>query len=309
MKSSSRFKSTAEWLLKYLKLSVKTKILADSFSIQKPLPYLVVFDESTIVRFLKESQFHNSRNIIQSNSIPIIAICSHLEVCNAHSRALVQSVAYYKSYLRTTDNKILQILKNNHYYNANSNSLAFLLDANIPGNIQALLEIPSENVDFSKLPKLTAEQSKSSKLIAAYYDPGTLDSFPKVVIGGDLSSEIVHKIIFLEAANFLTKKQLSFGLKRLIQVDVDDALMPAKLRENALTKSDIDAMVKFQDEISSSFIKNFKFKLGFCGDFYTRGRHPEEIEAFKYLVNDRKKEFSWFPHLFRHYQPHNLTFR
>ena len=61
VKSSSQFKSTAEWLLKYLKLSVKTKLFTDSFSIQKPLPYLVVFDESTIVRFLKEAQFHTCR--------------------------------------------------------------------------------------------------------------------------------------------------------------------------------------------------------------------------------------------------------
>ena len=144
--------------------------------------------------------------------------------------------------------------------------------------------------------------------MSAYYDPGILDSFPKVVIGGEIASEMVHKILFLEAANFLTKKQLSFGLKRLLQVDVDDALMPAKLRENALTKADIDAMIKFQKDISSSFIKNFKFKLGFCGDFLSRGRHPEEIDAFKYLVNEKKKEFSWFPHLYRHYQPHNLTF-
>ena len=116
----------------------------------------------------------------------------------------------------------------------------------------------NENVNFSKLPQLTTEKSKTSKLVAAYYDPGILDSFPKVVIGGDLAGETVHKILFLEAANFLTKKQLSFGLKRLIQVDIDDALMPAKLRENALSKADIDAMIKFQKEISSTFVKNFK---------------------------------------------------
>ena len=312
VKKTTKFKSTAEWLLLNLKLSVRVKEISDddqAFSVSKPLPYLIVFDDNTIVHFLKEPLFQNARNVIITHSIPVIAICFNIEQCNYHARALLPSAAYYKSFLRSTDHLLFKILKSNFLYeNITSNSLVFYMKQESLPNIAPLIEIPSNNVDFSKMPETTGQMMKQSKLLSAYFDYGHYDSIPKVIIGNDLGgTDWLYKVLFLEACNYLTNRKLSFGLTRLIQIDIDDVFLPAKLRENALTKFDIDELAKFQRS-AQTLIPGFRLKLGFCGDFYTRGRHPEEIDAFKYLLNTRKKEFDWFPHLFRHYQPHNLTF-
>ena len=308
-------KSASHALLASLKLQVKVKEISDdddSFTLSKPLPYLIILDDNTIVHFLKEPIYQIARNVIIANSVPIVAICANFEQCNYHARALLPAIAYYKSYVRTSDHELLEILKQRFVYeNISSTSLVFSLSPQSKetvNGIQPLVEIPANNVDLNKIPENMRSEVKKSKLISAYYDSGKVDSIPKVVLGNDLKgNDWLYKVLFLEACNYVTKRKLSFGLTRLIQVDIDDVLMPAKLRENALTKTDINELIKFQKSVSS-FIPNFGLKLGFCGDFFTRGRHPEEIEAFKYLARSRKDEFTWFPHLFRHYQPHNLTF-
>uniref|UniRef100_A0A915KIZ4 U1 small nuclear ribonucleoprotein C n=1 Tax=Romanomermis culicivorax TaxID=13658 RepID=A0A915KIZ4_ROMCU len=69
---------------------------------------------------------------------------------------------------------------------------------------------------------------------------------------------------------------------------------------------EIDALLEAQETIRSD-VRNFTFNLGYCGKFFGRNGYYEDEGDYRLV--EHAQNFTWFPHQWRHSQPHlwNLT--
>ena len=120
----------------------------------------------------------------------------------------------------------------------------------------------------------------------------------KIVIGG---SHVLHfwfiKLVFIDALHFLTRGEVSFPLTRYVLVDIDDIFVGAA----RLVPSDVHAMVKSQEEMTR-LVTGFQYNLGFSGKYFKNGG-DEENAGDEAMVAAAGK-FWWFPHMWKHIQPH-----
>ena len=86
-------------------------------------------------------------------------------------------------------------------------------------------------------------------------------------------------------------------LTRYVLVDIDDIFVGSA----RLTKPDVTALVESQNRLEEH-IKGFKYNLGFSGSYFLAGNR-EEDEGDEELILQRD-EFWWFPHMWKHIQPH-----
>ena len=120
----------------------------------------------------------------------------------------------------------------------------------------------------------------------------------KILIGG---SHVLHfwfmKLVFIDALHFLTRGEVSFPLTRYVLVDIDDIFVGAA----RLVPSDVHAMVKSQEEMTK-LVTGFQYNLGFSGKYFKNGNEEENAgdEAMVAAAN----KFWWFPHMWKHIQPH-----
>ena len=83
-------------------------------------------------------------------------------------------------------------------------------------------------------------------------------------------------------------------------VDIDDIFVGTA----RLTRDDVLALVRSQARLAKT-IKDFRYNLGFSGSYYLQGT-DEEDEGDRELVAQRNA-FWWFPHMWRHIQPHRYN--
>ena len=72
------------------------------------------------------------------------------------------------------------------------------------------------------------------------------------------------KLLFIDALRYLTNGVIDVGLKRFIQIDIDDIF--CGLSGTRMIPSDLFELLKLQDELSKNYFSNetkFKFNLGF----------------------------------------------
>jgi len=131
-------------------------------------------------------------------------------------------------------------------------------------------------------------------------DLGNIDGVKKVLIGGNKSMQYWFiKLLVLDALNYLSMGEISLPLTRYVLVDIDDIFVGV----NRLQKSDVVALEQSQNELSEH-ISGFHYNLGFSGSYFHHGTE-EENEADSYLI-ERKEKFWWFPHMWKHIQPHRF---
>ena len=122
----------------------------------------------------------------------------------------------------------------------------------------------------------------------------------KILIGG---SHVLHfwfmKLVFLDALHHLTRGELSFPLTRYILVDIDDIFVGAA----RLVPSDVQAMLESQEEMTR-VVTGFQYNLGFSGKYFKNGGDEENAGDEAMVAAARK--FWWFPHMWKHIQPHRL---
>lgn len=150
---------------------------------------------------------------------------------------------------------------------------------------------------------VTATADDGTERSLAVIDSGLKDGIVKVVIGGKNSHVLKHwclKLLLLDSLHHLSRGQISLPLTRYVLVDIDDIFVGTA----RLLPSDVDAMIASQDKLGR-IIKNFRYNLGFSGNSFLQGDDSED-EGDKRLV-ERREKFWWFPHMWKHLQPHRFT--
>ena len=121
---------------------------------------------------------------------------------------------------------------------------------------------------------------------------------PKILIGG---SHVLHfwfiKLVLIDALHYLTRGEVSFPLTRYVLVDIDDIFVGAA----RLVPSDVQAMVESQEEMTR-LVTGFQYNLGFSGKYF-KNSGDEENAGDEAMVAAASK-FWWFPHMWKHIQPH-----
>uniref|UniRef100_A0A803JPF3 Bifunctional heparan sulfate N-deacetylase/N-sulfotransferase 1 n=1 Tax=Xenopus tropicalis TaxID=8364 RepID=A0A803JPF3_XENTR len=140
--------------------------------------------------------------------------------------------------------------------------------------------------------------SKLSMFATVIYDLGLHDGIQRVFFGNNLNFWL-HKLIFVDAISFLTKKKLMLPLKRYILVDIDDIFVGKE--GTRMKANDVKALLETQMLLRTK-VTNFTFNLGFSGKFYHTGTEKEDQGDD--LLLGSVDEFWWFPHMWSHMQPH-----
>jgi len=147
---------------------------------------------------------------------------------------------------------------------------------------------------------MTAVFSDGKEAPIVVEDPGEIDHIKKIIIGGsNAMQQWFIKLLFLDSLQYLSSGEIVLPLTRYVMVDIDDIFVGTA----RLVKSDVDAMVESQD-IISKMIPGFRYNLGFSGKYFLNG-NDEENAGDEALIAEKEK-FWWFPHMWKHIQPHRF---
>uniref|UniRef100_A0A0K2UYH4 [heparan sulfate]-glucosamine N-sulfotransferase n=1 Tax=Lepeophtheirus salmonis TaxID=72036 RepID=A0A0K2UYH4_LEPSM len=157
------------------------------------------------------------------------------------------------------------------------------------------LSFTSRFLTKSTTPVLEA-MSDSGPVTIVLHDRGQV---PKIIFASNPLSHWLLKLLFLDSITFLSHQLINLDTKRWVLIDVDDIFVG----KNRLSPSDVRELVISQDKLRKN-IYGFKYNLGFSG-YYFRNQGSSLInkEGDAALI-EKKHHFWWFPHTFRHLQPH-----
>ncbi|XP_060575407.1 bifunctional heparan sulfate N-deacetylase/N-sulfotransferase-like, partial [Ruditapes philippinarum] len=142
---------------------------------------------------------------------------------------------------------------------------------------------------------------KNKTVFPAILDTGKNDGIRRVFFGHNFSFWL-HSLLLLDSISFLSHGKLSLGLERLIQIDIDDIFVGAK--GTRMKAHDVVALYEAQERLKQE-VDGFRFMLGFSGWYYQHGTEEENIGDETLLKY--RNHFNWFPHMWRHEQPHKFT--
>jgi hypothetical protein len=117
----------------------------------------------------------------------------------------------------------------------------------------------------------------------------------------------ILKLLFIDSIRYLSNGEIDIGLKRYIQIDIDDTFVaPTGSR---MVTEDVYEMLRLQDELSKNYFYHntykFRFNLGYCGFYYQSGNRFEN--AADQLLIENKHKFYWFDHTFKHLKTNFLN--
>ena len=112
--------------------------------------------------------------------------------------------------------------------------------------------------------------------------------------------------VLLDFITILTPYRI--GLDRFLQVDIDDVFVG----KHATTKDDVLATVQFQKKWRDCAIPNFKLYTGFSGGYYKKPRGVSGLISDEEILGDvewinKKDEFFWFGHMYKHNETHRYN--
>ncbi|CAD5116612.1 DgyrCDS5485 [Dimorphilus gyrociliatus] len=169
----------------------------------------------------------------------------------------------------------------------------------VPGNSWTAFT----NTSFQTVATATTGKGENIKTwtVAAFEDR----IIKKFYIGNSFSSFWVHRLLLMDALCYLSAdRSLCTTLKRYVLIDVDDIFVGKQ--GSRLTEEDVEAMIKVQTVWNRDYLNNFKFNLGFSAYWYMEQGDSEEIKGDQLLIKV-KDQFQWFPHMYKHTQPHKLN--
>lgn len=142
---------------------------------------------------------------------------------------------------------------------------------------------------------------KNKTVYPALLDKGLKDGIQRVFLGHNFSFWL-HALMLLDGISYLSHGKLSLRLERHIQIDIDDIFVGAK--ETRMKAHDVVALYEAQARLQEQ-VQGFRFMLGFSGWYYQHGTEEENVGDEMLL--QYKNHFYWFPHMWRHEQPHKFT--
>ena len=88
----------------------------------------------------------------------------------------------------------------------------------------------------------------------------------------------ILKSLFIDSLRYISSGELDIGLKRYVQIDIDDIFVCEPGAR--MVKTDVLELIQLQDALSRQyFIHNdykFKFNIGFTGYYYESGNEIED---------------------------------
>jgi len=206
----------------------------------------------------------------------------HSETTNKSS-AFTTSSLNFVSNIHFHSHPLLRILKHDSDFKVSDRQSDWTA---IEDDSNALVSIAS--AEFLK--------TKNKKRDVVMEDKGASDGIAKILIGGVLDLWFI-KVLLLDAIDYLTHGAISLPLTRYILVDIDDIFVG----EARMVKSDVLALADSQKQINK-LCPGFKYNLGFSGYYYKHGSDFEN--AGDETLIDIKEQFWWWPHMWKHIQPH-----
>lgn len=134
----------------------------------------------------------------------------------------------------------------------------------------------------------------------ALHEPNQINGVQKIIIARASLVDWIFKTFMMESIQFLSNNKIKFPLTRFIQIDIDDIFVGSA----RLTKNDVIALVKSQNNIAK-MINGFRYNLGYSGSYFEKGTSQENVGD--QLLIEFKNKFLWFPHMWRHIQPHKFS--
>ena len=127
----------------------------------------------------------------------------------------------------------------------------------------------------------------------------------EIIIGVDIDR--IQPSLVLDFIYYASYGRVYIGIDRYVQIDIDDVFVGRTgLRMN---KSDVDELIKFQEDFLNTNVFNssekFKFNLGFSGFYFSTGSNEENL-ADRRLI-EKRSMFRWFEHNWNHSQPHAMN--
>ena len=94
------------------------------------------------------------------------------------------------------------------------------------------------------------------------------------------------KLLFIDSLRYLTNGIVDFGLKRFVQIDIDELFY--SLTGTRMEPDDVVELSRLQEELSNNYFQQtFKFNLGFSGAFYQADNKADQLfigkESFFFL--------------------------
>ena len=185
--------------------------------------------------------------------------------------------------------------------------LAVTKSVSLPPAIQSgrgLAAMSSSHPTFVPVVCVEVSSTDVKEMPLMLYDRGVSDGVVKVLIDMDIG-KFPFPLLFYDIAVGLSPVSLiRFDpLMRYILIDIDDTFHAPTGRQP--TAAHIGRVLEFQESVKRTYVKNFHLNLGFVGSGFGRGTQ-EEIEGDKLLV-EKRDEFWWFPHTFRHVKCHSMS--
>lgn len=137
------------------------------------------------------------------------------------------------------------------------------------------------------------------------YDTGKIDGVRKFIFGVSFWQFWMYQLLLVDALGVVSGGRLGFGLKRYIQIDIDDIFVGRTGWR--LLKEDVDAIKTAQESLSTK-IDGFKFKLGYSANRFQLSNISDERDGDAYLMRpDVSRNFNWFCHTSKHIKPHEFS--
>lgn len=133
---------------------------------------------------------------------------------------------------------------------------------------------------------LTCGEDSNLNLITAHENNGTRT----VLIGVDL--DILVAQLVLDALLYLCRDEAVFHIERYIQIDIDDIFVGSSGEK--LKPHDVQTLIQLQSNLSSTFLTDFKFNLGFSGFYYQASTNLDENKADQLLISIFQFDSSYF---------------
>ena len=251
--SESDFLLNVKYILQTskIKFNLATKISFEN----KPVPPLIIFESYN--EFLEYQESEEFKKYVQKNKIGLM-------IFNKNKQR-DQNVEFTECQLN--DDKFQE----NFLYMTKLNTQKFQIKKTMKYNKEF------KNLFYEKETSKTILKCEQNNNIEEILFVNTINEIKYAFISIELIDDIwLLKSLFLDSIRYLTNGAIDIGLKRYVQIDIDDIFAVKMYPQDA------NEVIKLQDDLSKKYFYNnehsFKFVIGFCGKKYNDKDYDEEYE-------------------------------
>lgn len=223
---------------------IKSKKTRSQISFVQKAPPIIIFESYEDYLSYKKSKEFNE--FVRKNKIGLIIF---------NKNRNIEEVEFTKCQLN--DDKFLEKI----LYTTKFNTQEFKINKKLKYNSEFKKLFYNEGISKSILKCQSPEKEEEILFI------NIIDKVKHVFINNEIIDDIwLLKPLFIDLIRYLTNGEISIGLKRYIQIDIDDIFV------TKLVPEEVDDLIRLQTELSKNYFQNnehgFKFVIGYSGRLY-----------------------------------------